>query len=106
MGIPAGNETVLETRDHQTHSSTNTVGGFWESTYESNTKTLCRVKLVEGKLRWEAFDHHQSVPPVNWRETEPNRIVTSMLPKATANDKRHLAHCPDEFRGPRSGFLI
>ncbi|GFV68187.1 uncharacterized protein TNCV_1874691 [Trichonephila clavipes] len=27
-----------------------------------------------------------------------------MVPKATANDKRRLALCRDEFRGPRSGL--
>ncbi|GFU94628.1 uncharacterized protein TNCV_293471 [Trichonephila clavipes] len=27
-----------------------------------------------------------------------------MVLKSTANDRRHLALCPDEFRGPRSGL--
>ncbi|GFU65728.1 hypothetical protein TNCV_5058621 [Trichonephila clavipes] len=27
-----------------------------------------------------------------------------MVVKATANDRRHLALCHDEFRGPRSGL--
>ncbi|GFW39290.1 peroxidasin-like protein [Trichonephila clavipes] len=43
------------------------------------------VRLVKGK---------------NWGETELNRSVTCMVFKATANDKRHLALCHDEFRGP------
>ncbi|GFX17213.1 hypothetical protein TNCV_2857361 [Trichonephila clavipes] len=35
---------------------------------------------------------------------EPNRTVTCMVLKATANDRRHLALCPGEFHGPRSGI--
>ncbi|GFX63220.1 transposable element Tcb2 transposase [Trichonephila clavipes] len=35
------------------------------------------VRLVEGKKRWEAPDHLQSVLPQNQGETEPNRIVAS-----------------------------
>ncbi|GFW32375.1 uncharacterized protein TNCV_675341 [Trichonephila clavipes] len=58
------------------------------------------VRLVEGEERWEALDHPQSVLPLNWGETELNRSVTCMVLKATANDRRHLAHCHDEFRGP------
>ncbi|GFX24626.1 uncharacterized protein TNCV_3344061 [Trichonephila clavipes] len=53
------------------------------------------VRWVEGKERWEAPDH-----PQNWGETEQNRSVTSMVLKATSNDRRHLAFCHDEFRGP------
>ncbi|GFY33162.1 hypothetical protein TNCV_1240131 [Trichonephila clavipes] len=46
--------------------------------------------------RWEASDHCQSV----LSRTEPNRTVACMLLKATANDRRHLALCHDEFRWP------
>ncbi|GFX09014.1 uncharacterized protein TNCV_4165931 [Trichonephila clavipes] len=60
--------------------------------------------LVEGEKRWEAFDHPQSVLLLNWGGTEPNRSVTCMVLKAAANDRRHLALCHDEFRGPRSGL--
>ncbi|GFU07733.1 uncharacterized protein TNCV_4164281 [Trichonephila clavipes] len=42
--------------------------------------------------------------PQNWGGNEPNRTVTCMVLKATANDRRHLALCHDEFRGPRSGL--
>ncbi|GFS47410.1 uncharacterized protein TNCV_4863321 [Trichonephila clavipes] len=35
---------------------------------------------------------------------EPNRTLTCMVLKATANDRRHLALCHDESRGPRSGL--
>ncbi|GFW95946.1 uncharacterized protein TNCV_4173731 [Trichonephila clavipes] len=43
-----------------------------------------------------------SVLPQNWGGNEPNRTVTCIVLKATANDRRHLALCHDEFRGPRS----
>ncbi|GFX00886.1 uncharacterized protein TNCV_4578521 [Trichonephila clavipes] len=65
------------------------------------------VRLVEGEERWEAPDHPQCVHPQNWDETELNRSVTCMMSKATDNDRRHLALCHDEFRGPlpiRRGF--
>ncbi|GFX11383.1 uncharacterized protein TNCV_2804441 [Trichonephila clavipes] len=58
------------------------------------------VRLVEGEERWEAPDHPQGVFPLNWGETELNHSVTCMMHKATANDRRHLALCYDEFRGP------
>ncbi|GFX24284.1 uncharacterized protein TNCV_1366631 [Trichonephila clavipes] len=57
------------------------------------------VRLVEGEERWEATDHPQGILPRNWGETEPNRSVTCMMHEATANDRRHLALCRDEFRG-------
>ncbi|GFY08698.1 uncharacterized protein TNCV_5006111 [Trichonephila clavipes] len=44
------------------------------------------------------------VLPQNWGENEPNSTVTCMVLKSTANDRRHLALCHDEFRGPRSGL--
>ncbi|GFT47072.1 uncharacterized protein TNCV_3747301 [Trichonephila clavipes] len=62
------------------------------------------VRLVEGEERWEASDHPQSVLPLNWGGTKPNRTVTCMVLEATANDRRHLALCHDEFCGPRSGL--
>ncbi|GFW31455.1 uncharacterized protein TNCV_1288021 [Trichonephila clavipes] len=60
--------------------------------------------LVEGEERWETSGHPQNVLPLNWGGTEPNRTVTCIVLKATANDRRHLALCHDEFRGPRSGL--
>ncbi|GFT21420.1 uncharacterized protein TNCV_3816801 [Trichonephila clavipes] len=60
------------------------------------------VRFVERKERWEASDQPQSVLPLNWGRTEPNRTVSCMVRKATANDRRHLAVCHDEFRGLRS----
>ncbi|GFV24587.1 uncharacterized protein TNCV_1914491 [Trichonephila clavipes] len=62
------------------------------------------VRLVEGEERWAASDYYQSVPPLYWGGTEPNRTVTCVVLKATANDRRHLSLCHDEFRGPRSGL--
>ncbi|GFW66060.1 uncharacterized protein TNCV_588861 [Trichonephila clavipes] len=62
------------------------------------------VRLVEGEERWEASDHPQGVLPLNWGGIEPNRTITCMVLKATANNRRHLALCHDEFRGPRSGL--
>ncbi|GFV13466.1 uncharacterized protein TNCV_129641 [Trichonephila clavipes] len=58
-------------------------------------------RLVEGEERWEASDHPQGVRPLNWGGTEPNRTVTCLVLKATANDRRHLALSHEEFRGPR-----
>ncbi|GFS48296.1 uncharacterized protein TNCV_2296741 [Trichonephila clavipes] len=62
------------------------------------------VRLVEGQERWEAFEHPQILLPLNWDGTEPNSTVTCMVLKATANDRCHIAHCHEEFRGPRSGI--
>ncbi|GFX24240.1 uncharacterized protein TNCV_1366201 [Trichonephila clavipes] len=62
------------------------------------------VRLVEGEEMWEASDHSQSVLSLYWGGTEPNRNVTCMVLKATANDRRPLALCHDEFRGRRSGL--
>ncbi|GFU99370.1 uncharacterized protein TNCV_1751651 [Trichonephila clavipes] len=61
-------------------------------------------ELVEGKERLEVSDHPQSVLPLNWGGTEPNRTVNWMVLKATVNDRRHLALCYDEFREPRSSL--
>ncbi|GFV83845.1 uncharacterized protein TNCV_387531 [Trichonephila clavipes] len=58
------------------------------------------VKLVEAEERWEDPDNPQGVLPENWVETELNHSVTCMVLKATANDRRHLAFCHDEFHGP------
>ncbi|GFX55513.1 uncharacterized protein TNCV_268011 [Trichonephila clavipes] len=58
------------------------------------------VRLVEGEERWEAPDHSQGALPQNWGQNKQNRSVTSIVLKATANDRRHLALCHDEFRGP------
>ncbi|GFU00541.1 uncharacterized protein TNCV_2653171 [Trichonephila clavipes] len=66
--------------------------------------TIPLLKLVEGKERLEASDHPQSVLPLNWGGTEPNRTVNWMVLKATVNDRRHLALCYDEFREPRSSL--
>ncbi|GFS57886.1 uncharacterized protein TNCV_2909661 [Trichonephila clavipes] len=62
------------------------------------------VRLVEGEERWEFSDHSQSVLPLNWGGTEPNRTVTCTVLRVMANDRRHLALCHDEFRGPRSSL--
>ncbi|GFW84029.1 uncharacterized protein TNCV_1661981 [Trichonephila clavipes] len=62
------------------------------------------VRFVEGEERWEDPDHPQGVLPQNWGKIEINRSVTCMVFKATANDRRHLALCHDEIRGPRSGL--
>ncbi|GFW09544.1 uncharacterized protein TNCV_3996511 [Trichonephila clavipes] len=50
------------------------------------------VWLVEGEERWEASDQMGG--------SDPNRAVPCKVLKATANDRRHLALCHDEFRGP------
>ncbi|GFW50169.1 hypothetical protein TNCV_4695871 [Trichonephila clavipes] len=48
---------------------------------------------------WKAPDSPGCVLPQNWGETELNHSVTCMMPRATANDMRHLALRHDEFRG-------
>ncbi|GFY24719.1 uncharacterized protein TNCV_1017651 [Trichonephila clavipes] len=58
------------------------------------------LRLEEREESWEVPDHPQGVLPQNWGETELNRSVTYMGLKATANDRRRLALCHDEFRGP------
>ncbi|GFV73763.1 uncharacterized protein TNCV_3549121 [Trichonephila clavipes] len=68
-------------------------------TLNSRRAASPRVRLVGGEERWEAPDHSQCVLPQNWVETEINHSVTCMVPKATANDRRHLALFHDEFRG-------
>ncbi|GFV37414.1 uncharacterized protein TNCV_3174481 [Trichonephila clavipes] len=57
------------------------------------------VWLVQGEEMWEASDHPQSVLPLNWGGSEPNRTVTCMVFKATSNDRRHLALYHDESHG-------
>ncbi|GFS90808.1 transposable element Tcb1 transposase [Trichonephila clavipes] len=69
-------------------------------TLNSRRATSPLVRLVEGEEIWEAPDHPQGVLSQNWGETELNRSVTCMVLKATANDRRHIALCHDEFRGP------
>ncbi|GFV59196.1 uncharacterized protein TNCV_2339371 [Trichonephila clavipes] len=61
---------------------------------------------VGGKGREVRGPDHSQVSSLsqNWGGKEPNRTVTCMVLKATANDRRHLALCHDEFRGPRSGL--
>ncbi|GFW82453.1 uncharacterized protein TNCV_3819321 [Trichonephila clavipes] len=45
------------------------------------------VWLVEVEERWETPGHPQGFLPLNWGGTEPNRTVTCMELKATANDR-------------------
>ncbi|GFT89749.1 uncharacterized protein TNCV_1665231 [Trichonephila clavipes] len=71
----------------------------WGTLNSRRTANLL-VWLVEGEERWEDSDHPQSVLPLNWGGTELNRTVTCMVLKATAINRRHLALCHDEFRGP------
>ncbi|GFW49022.1 uncharacterized protein TNCV_3902201 [Trichonephila clavipes] len=71
-----------------------------ECTLNSRRAASPLVRLVEGEERRDAPDHLQGVLPLNWGETELNSYVTCMGLKATANDRRHLARCHDEFREP------
>ncbi|GFV49328.1 uncharacterized protein TNCV_3630141 [Trichonephila clavipes] len=71
-----------------------------EGTLNSRRVARTLVRLVEKEERWEAPDHPQDVLPQNWGETELNRSVTCVVLKATANDRRHLAPCHEEFNGP------
>ncbi|GFU42891.1 hypothetical protein TNCV_3140531 [Trichonephila clavipes] len=47
----------------------------------------------------------QGVLPQNWGGPELNRIVTCLVLKATANDRRTSSPCHDEFCGPHSDFI-
>ncbi|GFT31172.1 uncharacterized protein TNCV_3645681 [Trichonephila clavipes] len=49
------------------------------------------VWLVEGEECWEVPGHPQGFLPLNWGGTEQNRIVTCMVLKAKANDRRKNA---------------
>ncbi|GFV61196.1 uncharacterized protein TNCV_499881 [Trichonephila clavipes] len=61
------------------------------------------VWLVEREERWGLRPPPEcSRSKLGW--TEPNRTATCMVLKATANERRHLALCHGEFRGPRSGL--
>ncbi|GFX53915.1 uncharacterized protein TNCV_1598611 [Trichonephila clavipes] len=73
-------------------------------TINSRRVTSPLVRLVKGQEMWEVPDHPQSVLPQNWVGNEKNSTITCMVLKATTNDKRHLALCHDEVRGPRSGL--
>ncbi|GFU82225.1 hypothetical protein TNCV_4466761 [Trichonephila clavipes] len=46
------------------------------------------VRLVEGKKKWVASDHPQSILPQNCGGNEQNCTVTSMVLKANANEMR------------------
>ncbi|GFV17136.1 hypothetical protein TNCV_3632991 [Trichonephila clavipes] len=58
------------------------------------------VRLVEKEGRWEVLTTPRVFSPQNRGETELNHSVTSMVLKATANNRCQLALCHDEFRGP------
>ncbi|GFW11640.1 uncharacterized protein TNCV_42751 [Trichonephila clavipes] len=60
--------------------------------------------LVAGDERWETPGPPQGVLSLNWGGTELNRTVTCMVLKATANDRRPLVLCHDEFHRPRFGI--
>ncbi|GFW99671.1 cullin-4A [Trichonephila clavipes] len=68
-------------------------------TLNSRRAASLLVRLVEGEESWEAPDHPQGVLPLNWGGIKLNRSVTCMVLKVTANDRRHLTRCHDEFRG-------
>ncbi|GFW68166.1 uncharacterized protein TNCV_1880481 [Trichonephila clavipes] len=46
------------------------------------------MRWVEGEERGP-LTNPQNVLPLNWGGIEPNRSVTCMMLKATANDRRH-----------------
>ncbi|GFU38874.1 hypothetical protein TNCV_3539951 [Trichonephila clavipes] len=54
---------------------------------------------VGGRGREVGGPNPPNVLPLIWVGTEPNRTVTCMVLKVTANDRRHLALCHDEFLG-------
>ncbi|GFX77438.1 uncharacterized protein TNCV_2956341 [Trichonephila clavipes] len=80
------------------------------SWFHINVVTVCTSptgtppieKNAEALLIFSFEQKH--VLPLNCGGIAPNRTVTCMVLKATANDRRHLALGHDEFRGPRSGL--
>ncbi|GFV87569.1 uncharacterized protein TNCV_3282071 [Trichonephila clavipes] len=87
----SGSERVTR---HHSLPIASTTGG----TLNSRRAASPLGRLVEGEEMWEASDHLQSAVPLNWYGIEPNRTVSSMVLKATANGRHHLAFCHDEFR--------
>ncbi|GFT18754.1 uncharacterized protein TNCV_1817931 [Trichonephila clavipes] len=81
--------------DQSEESRTTGNGGSHNSSPEVGGREKERLRLP---------DHPQSVLPLNWGGTEPNRTVNWMVLKAMVNDRRHLALCYDEFREPRSSL--
>ncbi|GFV35212.1 uncharacterized protein TNCV_620081 [Trichonephila clavipes] len=61
-------------------------------TLNSRRDASSLVRLVEEEERWEATGHSPSVLLHNWGEIKPNRTVTYMVFKTTANDR--LECCP------------
>ncbi|GFW87355.1 uncharacterized protein TNCV_1267281 [Trichonephila clavipes] len=59
------------------------------------------MRLIGVEERWETLDPSGVLPQI-CGGNEPNHPVTCMVLKATANERRHLALCYVEFRGPRS----
>ncbi|GFX06268.1 transposable element Tcb2 transposase [Trichonephila clavipes] len=57
-------------------------------TLNSRQATSLLMLLGEVEERREAPGHRQGFLPLNWGGTEPNRIVTCMVLKAKANDRR------------------
>ncbi|GFV37302.1 protein Abitram [Trichonephila clavipes] len=78
------------------------------SLVEVNERLVENPKLLKENPWSEGYivNNHSppGVLPQNWGRNEPNRTVTCMVLKATANDRRHLVLCHDEYRGPRSGL--
>ncbi|GFW68561.1 uncharacterized protein TNCV_529161 [Trichonephila clavipes] len=56
--------------------------------------TLNSRQATKGEDRWEPPDHLQDVLLQNWGGTEPNRTVTCMVLKTTANDRRTYSPLP------------
>ncbi|GFV90967.1 uncharacterized protein TNCV_1248551 [Trichonephila clavipes] len=68
------------------------------STLNSRRAASPLVRLVEGKVRWQAPDHPEGVLSLHWSGTEQNRIFIYMVLKAKADDRRkNLALHHDEF---------
>ncbi|GFV36844.1 uncharacterized protein TNCV_3123851 [Trichonephila clavipes] len=53
----------------------------------NNRQAVSPLVRLEGKEGRNTVDHLQGVLPQNWDGTEPNRTVTYMLLKATANNR-------------------
>ncbi|GFU68014.1 hypothetical protein TNCV_2823571 [Trichonephila clavipes] len=63
-------------------------------TLNNHRATSPLVRLAEMKERWETSDHFQGIFAKNWGGTQPNRTITCLLLKATANGRRKSSSLP------------
>ncbi|GFW24076.1 hypothetical protein TNCV_4951201 [Trichonephila clavipes] len=81
-----------DTPDHDVWCSTGLTLGemswFLRKSFKNRRAASPLLKLVKEEERWEAPDHSHGVLPQNWGGNEPNRTLTCMVLKVTANGRR------------------